>query len=253
MSFSVVASASVSGSSKTANQSTMVVTPPATWVAGKFAYLGIATDNNGTTDGAAAHVSSITDSIGNTWNLGSSWRAGRGAAQGGATVSLYYCLITTGYNGSTNTVTFNLTNNTVRDATSYAGTAFTIGGGNTVSLEGTPATQATTNADAPSMNVTTANIECLRVRAIAAEVDSGAFTSTDGTWASVSATGTTGGSGVTNMCFKSEWKISTGTGDASDPTGWTSDQASVYVAFKEVASGGQSVVPVILAQFSQRK
>ncbi len=237
MAFSLVASSGISAQSKTANQASIVITPPSTWGAGTFCIIGISTDNNLTTDGAAAHIASISDGKGNTWSIGSSFRAGRGAAQGGATVSLYYSLLVAGYNGSSDTVTFNLTNTASRDATNYSGLAFSIGGGNTVSVEGTPATQATTAADPPSMNVTTANIECLRVRAIAAEIDSGGFTATASpVFTSWSSPATTGGSAVTNMCFKGEWIISTGTGAASDPTGFTADQAGVYVAFKEVAA-----------------
>lgn len=241
MAFSDVASSTIGSQSKTANQASIVVTPLSTWAAGKFCIIGIATDNFGTTDGAAAHISSIVDSLGNTWSLGSSYRAGRGSAQGGATVSLYYSLLTTGYNGSSDTVTFNLSNATSRDATGYSGRAFSIGAGSTVAVEGTPAQTATTAADPPSQNVTTANIECLRVRAIAAETDSGGFSPTASpAFTSWSSGPTSGGSAVTNMCFKGEYIISTGTGAASDPTGYTADQASIYVAFKEVAGGPPS-------------
>ena len=238
MAFSAVASSASNGNSKTANQASVAIPGLNTWTAGRLLLIFVACDNNQTTDGDENAITSMTDDSGgtNVYQKAAAYTAGRGAAQGGATIELWYSLLTSNLTTS-HTITANLSNATSRDATARSTQAFDIGGGNTISIEGTPATNATTGGDPPSMNVTTANIECLRVRAIAAEIDTGTFTATASpVFVAISGSNTTGGSAVTNMAVKGEYIISTGTGAASDPTGFTADHASVYVAFKEVSA-----------------
>lgn len=237
MAFAEVASSRVGNSSKTANQaSTTITVDNAEYTAGRLAVLAIAVDNNQTTDGDENAVTSISDTRSNTWVKAKAFTNGQGGAQSGATIELWYSELTTSIQNG-DTVTINFSNSASRDASAKIMKAFTYGAGNTIAVEATN-TLANDGADPGSLNATTANIECLRVRAIAAEGVPSALTITTN-WTNLAESGwfgTTGGSGATNMACAAEWRISTGTSDASDPTFAAVDCASVYVAFKEVVT-----------------
>ena len=226
--------------SKTANQASLVLTTTATLEAGNLGVIAIAVDNNGTTDADEGAVTGVVDSAGNTWSKAAEFTNGNAAAQAGATVSVWYKVVGTPL-ASGGTITASFSNSTSRDASGCHAWEFTKGAGTTIEVEGTPGTEAVDAADAGSLDVTTANIECLRFRAIASEQNiggDGTLISTNTTsWTNITRAGTTGGSGVTNMGIGGEFIISTATNAASDPTfAATSDRASVYVAFKEVSA-----------------
>lgn len=225
--------------SKTANQASTTLVTSAALNSGELGVIIIGVDNNQTTDGDEVAVTSITDTSSNTWVKGKEFTNGQGAAQSGATCSLWYTNCTSTM-ASSGTITINFSNSASRDASACTAAAFTKTG--TASVEGTPGSLADDNQDPGSLNVTTANIECLRIRGIATETSttSPAFAKTaafDGTFTDAV---TSGGAGATNMAARGEYDISTGTSQASDPTLFgATDHASVYVAFKE--SGAISV------------
>lgn len=200
-----------------------------------FYVLIIAVDNNQTTDGDEGAVTSVTDSGGvNVWSKAVEFCNGQGSAQAGATVSIWYSLITSVLVGGT--ITANFSNSASRDKAAWTLREFSKGAGTTVAIEGTPGTLANDGADPGSLDVTTANIACLRIRGIAAESnDTTALTTTDGTWTAFNGATTTGGGSAANQAVRAEFKISTATGAASNPTLYAADCASAYAAFKEVA------------------
>lgn len=239
MAFSLVASSLLGGSSKTANQTAGFVGPAVTFPVGTLVVIIQAVDNNQTTDGDEGAVTSVTDDAAgstNVWQKAKEFCNGQGSAQAGATCSMWWCQLTTQLT-TAHTITLNFSNSASRDASAVIIGAWSVGAGNSVAIEGTPGSLANDGADPGSLNVTTSNIECLRIRGIAGETNSTtALTPTAG-WTAMDQRQTSGGSSATNMAVRGEYIISTGTGAASDPTWTAADCASVYVAFKEVASG----------------
>lgn len=229
--------------SSTANQASITINTGGTYPVGTLAVLIIALDNNQTTDGDEGAVTGITDDASggsNTWSKGAEFCNGRGAAQGGATCSIWYSQLARQLTGA-NVITAALSNATSRDKTAYMIRGFSVGAGSTIAVEGTPATLANNAADPGSLNVTTGNIECLRVRGIAAESNATTDLTVTASWtdfwtvASGSTVTTAGGGSAANMAVRGEFRINTATSAASDPTLFAADCASVYVAFKEVS------------------
>lgn len=218
--------------SATADQSTIVF-GPLTQAAGDFALLlYVACDNFQTTDGDEWAVTGITDASGNVWKKAGEWCNGQGASQAGVTCSVWFLpRVALAY--SAHNITVNLSNNTARDATSAVAASFGIGAGNHLVVEGS-AGLSDDAADPSSLDVNTANVSCLRVRAIGSEsATSTALTKT------AAFTGTLGTAlpGTVGVLARAEYAITTGTGLNSDPTLFAADHASVYVAFREVPVG----------------
>jgi len=113
----------------------------------------------------------------------------------------------------------------------------------TIVIEATN-TLANDGADPGSLDATTANIACLRIRGIAGETNDTTALTVTSSWTAFTGNNTAGNPTASNMGVRGEFIISTGTGAASDPTYVAADHASVYVAFKEKftvrawASGG---------------
>lgn len=223
--------------SKTADQASAVLTTSAALSAGNVAVLVVAVDNNQTTDGDEAAVTSVTDSGGNTWTKGGEFTNGQGTAQTGITCSVWFSNSNNGIaNGGT--ITANFSNSASRDASAMSAWAFSKTAGNNLALEGTPGTLANDAADPGSLNVTTANIQCLRFRGIAGETNAtGTITPTAG-WTGISGNQTAGGAVTDNVAVRGEFIISTATTAASDPTLGPADHASLYIALKEVPVAG---------------
>ena len=230
--------------SKTANQSTLVITTSATLEAGHLGVLLIGVDNNSSGDGDEGAVSGVVDSAGNIWTKAIEFRNGEAGAGEGAVCSMWYKIVSSQLpSGGTITATF--TNTSSRDASAGTAWEYTVGTGSSVSIEAFN-TLATDGANDPgSLNATTSSVECLRIRGWAREDSSLAFTPT-ASWTGITSNGTTGGVGATNMWVGGEFIISTGTGNASNPdedgADGSADMASVYIAFKEV-SGTQALTP----------
>lgn len=214
------------------------------YAAGTLMLIYGALDNFQTTDGDEVAITSITDTVGNTYTKAKAFTNGQGTAQTGATVELWYSLITIGFAGSSaNIFTANFSNATSRDATVIGYKGFSLGAGNTVAIEGTSATLANDAADPGSLNVTTSNIECLRVRVIAAETNSSTALTVTAGWTALPGGQTASGAAAANQALRGEFIISTATSAASDPTFTAVDNASVYVAFKEVAGAPAGPIP----------
>lgn len=216
------------------NQASTTHTSATTTAAvGDFVVLIVAVDNNATTDGDEGAVSSVTGGS-NTWTKALEFCNSQGAAQAGATVSVWYTNVTTQMNTGT-VITINFTNNTSRDESCSSGRVFTKGAGNNGAIEATN-TQASDGVDVGSLDATTANQECLRVRAIAEEANDGTQMTATASWTLF--TNARSANVATAMCVRGEFRISTGTGDASNPTlaVTTGDSASAYIAFEEVAA-----------------
>jgi len=226
--------------SKTANQASLVGTILNAINIDDVAVLVVAVDNNQTTDGDEGAVTSVTDSSGgNTWTKAAEFCNGQGAAQAGTTCSIWYTKATATVSTS---VTANFSNATSRDASAAICKSFRMAAGSTVSVQGT-ATLANDAADPGSLNVTTPNAEFLRIRGIAGETSVATFLTPTTNWIDIGGDQSAGGSAATNQAVRGEFIISTGTGDASDPT-WTAvDCASVYVAFKETLAAATKSFP----------
>jgi hypothetical protein len=220
------------------NQVNLTITTVAAAEAGNFVVVVVAVDNNQTTSGASTAVANVTSGTTpgtpdtNTWTRAIGQAAANGVNQDGADVSIWYSrLIQTVPNGGFIRATF--TTNTTSDASAMSAREFTVGGA--MEVNGTPAGLANLAADPGSLNVTTTNVECLRVRGIATETHtSTALTVTGGGWAAITqAISNTSGT-VAEMAVRGEYLISTGTSAASDPTLFSADHASAYAAFSEV-------------------
>lgn len=105
-----------SKNSETANQASLVLNPTAQLDTDNTGACLIAVDNNQTTDGDEAAVSSVTDSGSNTWIKAREFTNGQGTAQTGATVSLWYTKVTGNVAASSGNITANFSNSTSRDA-----------------------------------------------------------------------------------------------------------------------------------------
>lgn len=218
---------------KTANQASTSHNITSGANAGDAVIAVLASDNNQATDGDENAVSGFSDPFGNYWQKAAEFTNGNGSIQAGCLCSIWFSNLTNSItNGSAITAAFN--NATSRDASAMSLWSFSKAANSNLAVEGTPGTLANDAADPGSLNVTTANIECLRFRGIAGETSAtGAITTTAG-WTAITGDQSAGGASDTNIAVRGEFIISTGTGSASDPTLGPADHASVYVAFKEV-------------------
>ena len=220
-----------SAGSKTANQASLNLVTTANLEAGRVAVVLIAVDNNQTTDGDENAVTSVVDSAGNTYTKAREFTNGQAAAQGGATVSVWYSKATTQLN-SGQQITANFANATSRDASAITAWKFDLAIPGAISVAGST-TLANDAADPGSMNLALSNVEYLWVRATAHERPStDTFTKTVAYQGTFDKNGTTGGTAATNMTVAGEWDIAIGASNASDPA-WSTgaDEAGVLVAF----------------------
>jgi hypothetical protein len=224
--------------SSAANQASLIMTAATTSGAvGDLAVLIIGVDNFQTTDGDEGAVTSVIDNAGNTWLKAGEFCNGQGTAQAGATVSVWYCKLTGAITAGTTAIQAFFSNSTARDVSAMSMAFFTTTAGLDIALEGTPTTLANDGAAVGSLNLTTANISCLRIRASASESSTvTAWTKTAAFTGLFAVANTTGGGTAANMGVRGEYLVSTGTGTASAPTvgAGTVDSASIYVAFKEI-------------------
>jgi hypothetical protein len=220
-----------------ANQSSTSITPDQTYSAGTTAcILVIAVDNNQTTDGDEVAVTGVTDDAtapGNVWVKAREFTNGQGSSQAGATVSVWFSNISVAI-GTGNSITAAFSNNTSRDKSAMSLKCYSYASGSSIRPDFSNEL-ANDGADPGSLNTSTTNLSHIRLRAIASESNSStALTVTAGGWAAISQAVSSGGGSASNMGVRGEWKISTATGDASDPTLFNADHASVYVAFEEI-------------------
>ena len=213
------------------NQPSLLLTTTAAVAVGELVVVVIAVDNP--QNGGDAGVASVTNTgTANTWTKAIQI-CNAVAAQGGASCSLWYTVATAAMSsGATITATFS--DATTSDATAMTARHFSVATGNGFAVEGTPGTLLhNTAADPGSLNVTTANISCLRIRGCAAQVGNNTSLTPTASWTAW-ANGNSATTGTTaEMCARAEHRIVTGTSAASDPTYVSAINANVYVAFKE--------------------
>lgn len=202
---------------------------------GKLVVVQIATDNaSSTTDQDAAGISSVTDSVGNTYLKAKEWTNGQGSTTGGATVSIWYCVLTAALVANTSTITVNFAQTLAAKAIQVS--AFTIATAGVVH-ESTNANILATDAGVPGSLATTgtlANVEHLFLRSSACETDTSSANVTSG-WSLLAQLASTGGGAATNQCINSEYKIATATSATSAPAWTSSDNASVIIALTETS------------------
>ena len=154
------------------------------------------------------------------------------SAANGATVCVATARITSAIPvGGTITATFGTTT-----AKAIVVREFTVAAGNALDVAGTATDLENDGLDPGPMTISgLTSGEYLFVRATASERDAITWTLTTNYTSSTCAT-TAGGGAAANMNICGEFRILTGTGDTSDPTGANVDSASIFIAFKEKAS-----------------
>jgi hypothetical protein len=222
-----------SANDKTAGAS-IAMTTSAVAAAGKLVIVLVALDNTQTTDGNTSEVSSISDSAGgNIWTKARGFCNGQAGAAAGATVSAWKSVLTNQI-ASGGTITANFANTVT--ASAVTADLFSIGAGNIVVVEGTPADLANDAADPGSQTLSSlTSREYLFIRAIAAESSTATDITATTNYTKFAPNTTAGSSSATNMGVRGESRILTGTGDSSDPTLFSADCASVYFALREQA------------------
>jgi hypothetical protein len=226
----------VCNANSTTSNAAVTCTTSATAEAGNVVLLLGATDEASAsgTDANTAECDTVTDSAGgNTWSKAREWMNAQAAsAANGAIVCLWHSKLTNQIDsGGTITLNFAGGNRTSKAISAWE---FTITGGNVVSVvAGTEASND--SADAGSLNLTTPNAQHLWARAIATESDSTTAITVTTDFTAFTQAVADAGAAATGMAVRGEFRIFTGTSNASDPTVPSADNASVYVALQEAA------------------
>lgn len=242
MAFADIGSLGAAGSTA-ADQATLVLTTTAVAAVGSLIVVVIAADNRGSVDTDDVSVSGVVDSAGNTYRKAHGYANAQTGAQLGASVALFYAEVTTQL-ASGGTITASFTTATSVDAAGMTARNFSYGSGNVIEVEATN-WAATDAADPAALAATTANIECLRIRGIAGEVGNNTSLTPTASWTAW-ANGNSAVTGTTaEMCARAEHIISTTTSASSNPTWVSCDNASVYVAFKEVTPIAATDIEII--------
>ena len=217
------------GFSKTSG--TTLVSPGNTaLVANTLMVVVVAADNITTTDGNTNDHTACSLTTFGALTKAREFTNGQAAAAGGATVSIWYGLLTGALgSGGQFTVTFA----SAITAKALTGFLFSVGAGSTIGVAG-GVDLANDAADAGSMTINPGvSREYAFVRGLAIEADTPTYTASTNMTAAT-ANGTTGGSAVTNMAARAEYRIVTATSQVTDPTTGAFDQASTGVAFYEI-------------------
>lgn len=231
-----------SGSNRTGNSVTAGSSFTTTYISslavGRLAVFRYASDNlSNAADGDKGDVTSITDDAGNVYTKAAEFSNTQSAAAGGATIGIWYCVITNAVT-SANIITVQFGGSVTAKAWSING--FTFSAGSTISVF-TPFTTAANDATTvqSASTGTLPSKEYLIFRISAAETSSTFVSAATGGWTSLGWTGTSGGGSASNMGLFTEMKIATTTSETSTPTGSASaDNATIVIAFYAVAVGG---------------
>lgn len=221
--------------------SSLAITTSAAAAAGSVVVVIVAKDNVQTTDGNTSEVSSISDSAGgNTWTKAREFCNGQGSANAGAVVAVYYSRLINGIaNGGTITANFSSS----ISAKAMTAWNFTASSNAVITATPTPTDLANDGADPGSMSLTGPGEERLYVRGIACESSSATALTNTTNFSLFSGTQSSGGNSASNMGVRGEFRILTSSGTvSSDPTLFSADCASVFVALKEV-TGDVSTTP----------
>jgi hypothetical protein len=205
------------------------VTLNAAAAAGSVVVLTIAKDIVGTTDAETSEVTGITDSVGgNTWTKRKEYRNGQGSAAAGGVVAVWTSVLVNGL-GIGDTITASFSSSITAKAIQPLN--FSIGVGSILGLEDSD-TLAADGAVPGSMTLSgLPSREYLFFRGVGGEAGS-AMTAT----ASYTAEGgAKSGTGTSNINARSEFRIVTATSGTSNPTSYSADSASVFLALYEIA------------------
>lgn len=192
--------------------------------------------NNAGTNGAAA-TTVITDAVGNTYTQRAQINRDPGAANEGATLTLFTGVITNAITGQNLTCTF--TNGQPTRAV-LGGYKFVPGAGETASYISTDTTGTSGSGTASSIVTTSITSGDTVVGAIALESDAaitGDSDTSNGSWSTIY--GNTTGSGNAGMQLRSQYKTVSATATQTYNNSWTgaNDYASTYVVVRSAASG----------------
>ena len=225
----------------TVSGTTLALTPTVTLEVGNLAMLVVAADNAavGTSPNAefghkVSNITSVTDTGSNVWHkLGEI--AGNQAAAAGASVALYYCIITTQLTtSSTVTVTFSA----AITSKAASGWEYTLGG-SALAVERIRF-RATAATDPPSMTLDDLpSRQYLFFRARATETNVSAWTSTTN-FTPITEAIASAGSNPASMSANGEFRINTSTSETSDPTKGSTDGADIFIALWEGAQSASS-------------
>jgi hypothetical protein len=205
--------------------------------ANNMGVLVIAVDNTDTSDGNTSLCSSVSDAAGNAWIKAREFTNSQGSADAGATVCIFLTKATSTLSSGA-AITINLA--VAKTAKAVAGWQFSMNSARVLSVE-SGADLANDGADGGSISLASlASREHLFVRGGAVESNGTTYTaSTNYTSFTHTSSTTSGGGAASNMGARGEFRILTGTGDSTDPTTSSSDQASAYIAIAEdVAPAG---------------
>jgi hypothetical protein len=209
---------------------------------GNLIIVGIGLDDTAG-DVAGSIVTSVTDSVGNTYQRARESTTGGAAA--GASVSVWFCNVRTQLS-NLGTITANFSS---RGAGGMYMAEFTMAANSQATLLGTNADTGSASAMlSTSLNVVTANEAALRIRFGAGEEESITTGTKTAAFTALFATGTansgTGGAAITNIITRGEYLVSTAAGEASQPTSMPScDWASVYIALREEPNMPSRTIP----------
>jgi hypothetical protein len=218
------------GGNTGANQASLTVATVQGINADDFIVIAVSVDNRISGGGDDLSVSGVT--VGGTALTKARQNATNLAAQAGASVSLWFGQPGAKTSGVNIVATF--TTNTTSDASALSSRRFSVAAGSTVSKDGDNATTSTT-ATPGSLDVTTANAERLRIRAIGCEFDSTQTLTVTGSWTAWTEAASAASGTITEQVIEVEHRILTATGSASNPSlGSACDNASVYAAFVEI-------------------
>jgi len=227
------------GGSTANNQANLTVATVLAVNVGDFVVVCVSDDNAATGGGDDNATTGVT--IGGVALTKARQNATNLAAQAGASVSVWFGQPGALSSGVNMVATFSSA--TLSDATALSARCFSVTAPNTVTKEGDNATTSTT-ATPGSIDVTTANHEVLRIRAIGCEFDSTQTLTVTGSWTAWTEGASAASGTTTEQVIEVEHRIVTGTTSASNPTlGSACDNASVYAAFQEIEGlMGQAVL-----------
>lgn len=185
----------------------------------------------GTTDGDFNEITGVTDSAGNVYTKVAEFANVQTSAAGdGIVIAVFFTKATVQLAlGGTITATFSASTT----ASSISAWEFTIAVGAAVAIQSFT-TLANDAADPGSMNLSPPSAEYLWVRAIGAESGDGTNLTPTTSFTTFDGDSTAGGADDSNTTILGEFRIFTGTSNASDPTWVTGkDLASIYAALSE--------------------
>jgi hypothetical protein len=213
------------------SSTSITLTPVAQLDAGNVGLVSVAVDNTGTVNADHSEISSVGDSVGNSYSKLKEFTIGQGAAGSGITVSLWYTRAATNLTTS-GTLTVNFANTVTAKAVVME--EFTVG--NALTVAGSNQNTNLGNGWGSLTISGLASAEYLFFRACAKE--SGSNTQLTPTTSYTAITHRRSGtSGTSSVGIWGEFRIVTATSETSNPTLVASaDSASVMVALVETAA-----------------